>query len=160
MFRIIDRRLRSASSKLEKLENSAEIALAKAQSQAAVTVRSLSLRARSRPRTTTTGSEGGDGQHEGQKQDTGIASVGGSLLSLLSPQNWTTNGSKPNKDNDGNGKSKETEITDRPLMDMSDKQKSEEGSEDTDGILLEMVGLKYVTNYRILVTSFHFQKGV
>ncbi|KAL3115562.1 hypothetical protein niasHT_015900 [Heterodera trifolii] len=86
MFRIIDRRIRSASSKFERLENSAEMVLARAQKSA---VRSLSLRC-SKSRKERSKSE----NKEAETEADGNNVIGGSeksrtLLGLLSPQSWT-----------------------------------------------------------------------
>ncbi|KAI3415855.1 oxidation resistance protein 1 [Globodera pallida] len=92
MFRIIDRRIRSASSKFERLENSAEIVLARAQQNA---VRSLSLRTRSRSKKNDGGGgRGGEGTEvegrEASGEGEGEGGGGGpsrTLLGLLSPRN-------------------------------------------------------------------------
>uniref|UniRef100_A0A914HE69 LysM domain-containing protein n=1 Tax=Globodera rostochiensis TaxID=31243 RepID=A0A914HE69_GLORO len=87
MFHIIDRRIRSASSKFERLENSAEMVLARAQQSA---VRSLSLRTRSRSKKN---GGGGGGGGEGTEVEGREASEEGegrrpsrTLLGLLSPR--------------------------------------------------------------------------
>lgn len=82
MFRIIDRRLRSASSKLE---NSAEMVLAKAQQQSAA-VRSLSLRSRSKSSNRSREQKGTEEEEE-EREGGGTSRT---LLGLLSPRNWTT----------------------------------------------------------------------
>ncbi|KAL3072522.1 hypothetical protein niasHS_017496 [Heterodera schachtii] len=86
MFRIIDRRIRSASSKFERLETSAEMVLARAQKSA---VRSLSLRY-SKSRTERSKSE----NKEAETEADGNKVIGGSeksriLSGLLSPRSWT-----------------------------------------------------------------------
>ena len=96
MFRL-DRRIRSASSKFKKLENSAELALAKAQQTA---TRTLSLRSRSR-------SAHRNEQAQDEQPNEGESS--NTLLGLLSPRNWANN---------NNG----TQKTDRPKFDLDDTQ--------------------------------------
>jgi hypothetical protein len=84
MFRL-DRRIRSASSKIKKLENSAEMALAKAQQTA---TRTLSLRSRSRSRPATAERENGQKVVDENGSDVAEDGPSNTLIGLLSPRNW------------------------------------------------------------------------